>query len=152
VSTSTYQHPTSTDHRTVMHRQQNPLNVPILELRALVGLGRVRNFVGCWTSARTNALLVHRIICFLIIVPRQLLSSKLSLQHLLAALSSCGSPARGIDLFDYGRPRRWSIPLSFHFCQSLCHLWQCYAPSNIPLERKNWKKYSILSYLKMCEN
>ena len=37
VPTSNYQPPTSTDHRTVMHRQQNPPNVPIIELGELVG-------------------------------------------------------------------------------------------------------------------
>jgi len=40
VPTSNYQHPTSTDHTTTMHRQQNPPNVPIIELGELVGLGR----------------------------------------------------------------------------------------------------------------
>jgi len=40
VPTSKYQHPTSTDHTTTMHRQQNPPNVPIIELGELVGLGR----------------------------------------------------------------------------------------------------------------
>jgi len=41
VPTFNYQHPTSTDHRTAMHRQQNPPNVPIIELGELVGLERV---------------------------------------------------------------------------------------------------------------
>ena len=40
VPTSNCQPPTSTDHRTAMHRQQNPPNVPIIELGELVGLGR----------------------------------------------------------------------------------------------------------------
>jgi len=40
VPTSNYLPPTSTDHRTAMRRQQNPPNVPIIELGELVGLGR----------------------------------------------------------------------------------------------------------------
>ena len=40
---SNYQHPTSIDHRTAMHRQQNPPNVLIIELGELVGLGRNSN-------------------------------------------------------------------------------------------------------------
>ena len=55
VPTSNYQSLTSTDHRTTMHRQQNPPNVPVIKLGELVGSGR--DFSWGRSDYRNTALL-----------------------------------------------------------------------------------------------